>query len=103
MSADGSVDAEKIIFNLCNRILKKSGNKKIFIGQNILDMDLSFKFESGFERDDLDIPDGFDGDPYGRDEKEMSKHEYDASIDSYEDFEPDGKDLAEIETEKDEK
>ena len=102
MSADGSVDAEKIIFNLCNRILKKSGNK-IYIGQSILDMDLSFKFESGFERDDLDIPDGFDGDPYERDEKEMSKHEYDASIDSYEDFEPDGKDLAEIEAEKDEK
>ena len=32
----------------------------------------------------------------------MSKHEYDASIDSYEDFEPDGK-IYEIEAEKNEK
>ncbi len=64
MSADGSVDSEKIIFNLTNRILHKSGNKKIFIGQNILDMNLSFKLESFYERDDFDIPDDFEENPY---------------------------------------
>ena len=70
MSADGSVDSEKIIFNLTNRILHKSGNKKIFIGQNILDMNLSFKLESFYERDDFDIPDDFEENPYERDKDE---------------------------------
>ena len=70
MSADGSVDSEKIIFNLTNRILHKSGNKKIFIGQNILDMNLSFKLESFYERDDFDIPDDFEENPYEGDKDE---------------------------------
>ena len=64
-----------IISDLCNKIEKKSEKKHIFISQNIFDSNLKFKFDSSFE----DFDDAPISDP-----------------DPFEEYEPDGKDLAEI-------
>ena len=72
--------SESVIFDLCNKILKKSGNKSIFIGQSIMDSDLKFKFNSGFE--DFDDAPINDPDPM--------------DLDAYEDYEPDGRDMSEM-------
>ena len=77
---NASTPTESVIFDLCNKILKKSGNKSIFIGQSIMDSDLKFKFNSGFE--DFDDAPISDPDPM--------------DLDAYEDYEPDGRDMSEM-------
>ena len=95
---DAGKPSESIIFDLCNKILKKSGNKSIFIGQSIIDSNLTFKFDSSFEDfDDVAIGDPYEEfEPDGKDleeiesvsetKKEMSKHEFDASLDMPEEY-----------------
>ena len=63
-----NVKIEDLLKLPTNFDIKKTGINPIYIREPEWD-------------DDLDVPDNFDGDTYERNQKEMSKHEYDASID----------------------